>query len=113
MPAYIKYELEDGSTFLVEGEAVGSNLVKASQGVNVVEASQKFTDALASIRGSLKALIHEMDAMAVEEAEVKFGLKAVGEAGLIAVGKVGGEVNYEVILRWKKPEERSKRTRKT
>ena len=40
----------------------------------------------------------------VEEAEIKFGLKTVGEAGVFAIGKVGGEMNYEVTLKWKKPE---------
>jgi len=34
--------------------------------------------------------------------EVKFGLKATGEAGnyLFAIGKVGVEANYEVTLKW-------------
>jgi hypothetical protein len=109
MPTYIEYTMEDGSTFLVEGESVGVGIVKASRdGVDVVQAGKKFTEALASVRGSLKALIEEMEALKVEEAEVKFGLKAVGEAGVFAVGKVGGEINYEVTLKWKKPEQKPK-----
>ena len=110
MPIYIEYTMEDGSTVLVEGEtAEGGGVVKASRGgVDVVQAGKKFTEALASARGSLKALIDEMEALKVEEAEVKFGLKAVGEAGVFAVGKVGGETNYEVTLKWKKPEKRVK-----
>ena len=47
-----------------------------------------------------------MDALHVEEGEVKFGLKALAEAGVFVVGKVGGEMNYEVTLRWKKPEDK-------
>ena len=109
MPTYIEYTMEDGSTFLVEGESAGGGVVKASRGgVDVVQAGKKFTEALASVRGSLKALIEEMEALKVEEAEVKFGLKAVGEAGVFAVGKVGGEINYEVTLKWKKPEQKPK-----
>jgi len=101
--------MDDGSTVLVEAESSMGGVVKASRGgVDVVKAGKKFTEALASIRGSLKALIAELDALKVEEAEVKFGLKAVGEAGVFAVGKVGGEMNYEVTLKWKKLEEKPK-----
>jgi hypothetical protein len=104
MPTYIEYTMDDGSTVLVESEEVSGDVVKASRdGVDIVQAGRKFSEALASVRGSLKALVTEMDALKVEEAEVKFGLKAVGEAGMIAIGKVGGEMNYEVTLRWKKP----------
>ena len=109
MSTYIEYTMEDGSTILVEGEAEEGGLVKASRGgVSVVQAGKKFTEALASVRGSLKALIDEMEALKVEEADVKFGLKAVGEVVVIAVGKVGGEINYEVTLKWKKPEVKPK-----
>jgi hypothetical protein len=109
MPTYFEYTMNDGSTVLVEAESSMSGVVKASRGgVDVVKAGKKFTEALSSIRGSLKALIAEMDALNIEEADVKFGLKAVGEAGMFAVGKVGGEMNYEVILKWKKPEEKPK-----
>ena len=108
MSTYIEYKMEDGSTVLVEAETSPGGVVKASRGgVNVVEAGKKFTEALASIRGSLRALIEEMDALQIEGADVKFGIKAIGEAGF-AVGKVGGEMNYEVILHWKKPEAKPK-----
>ena len=110
MSTYIEYTMEDGSIVLVESETVTSGVVKASRsgGVDIVQASRKFTEALASIRGSLKAIVAEFDALKIDEAEVKFGLKAVGEAGVFAVGKVGGEMNYEVTLKWKKPEEKGK-----
>ena len=109
MPTYLEYTMDDGSTVLVEAEAVTGGVVKASRGgLDVVQTGKKFTDALASIRGSLKAMVTEFDALRIDEAEVKFGLKAVGEAGVFAVGKVGGEMNYEVTLKWKKPEEKPK-----
>lgn len=110
MPTYLEYTMDDGSTVLVEAESVTGGVVKASRsgGVDVIQTGKKFTDALASIRGSLKAMVTEFDALRIDEAEVKFGLKAVGEAGVFAVGKVGGEMNYEVTLKWKKPEEKPK-----
>jgi hypothetical protein len=109
MPTYIEYTMEDGSTVLVEAESSMGGVVKASRGgVDIVQAGKNFSEALASVRGSLRALIAEMDALKIEEAEVKFGLKAIGEAGVFAVGKVGGEMNYEVTLKWKKPGEKPK-----
>lgn len=112
MPTYFEYTMEDGSTLMVEGDAQGKGIIKASRGgVDVVQAGQRFNEALASVRGSLRALVAEMDALQVEAAEVRFGLKAVGEAGVFAVGKVGGEINYEVVLKWKKPEAKPKNIR--
>lgn len=109
MPTYIEYTTDDGHVVLVEAEEVPQDVVKASRdGLDVVKAGQRFTEALASVRGSLRALVTEMNALEVEEAEVRFGLKAVGEAGIFAVGKVGGEMNYEITLKWKKPEEKTK-----
>jgi NTP-dependent ternary system trypsin peptidase co-occuring protein len=36
-----------------------------------------------------------------EEVELTFGLKATGEAGNIAVAKVGGEATFEIRLLWR------------
>ncbi len=109
MPTYFEYRTDDGCAVLVEAESSIGGVVKASRGgIDVVHAGQSFAEALSSIRGSLRALIAELDALKVEGAEVKFGLKAVGEAGVFAVGKVGGEMNYEVTLQWKRAEEQPK-----
>ncbi len=43
--------------------------------MDIVQAGRNFREALACIRGSLKALIDEMNAFKVEKAEVKFGIK--------------------------------------
>jgi hypothetical protein len=107
MPAYIEYENEDGSTVLIELVEASGGVVRSSRnGLKVVETKQKFKEAFASIRGAVKDLIDEMEALRVEEGEVKFGLKAVAEAGGLVVGRVGGEMNYEVTLKWKKPSEK-------
>lgn len=109
LPSYIEYQNEDGSTVLIELAEATGGVVKASRnGISVVESGKKFKEAFASIRGTIKDLVSEMDALKVEEGEVKFGLKALAEAGVFAVGKVGGEMNYEVTLKWKKSEEKPK-----
>ena len=76
--------------------------------MTVIKTGKKFAEAFTSIRSSIKALIHEMDALEVQEGEVKFGLRALAEAGLFAVGKIGGDMNYEVTLKWIKREEKTK-----
>jgi hypothetical protein len=38
------------------------------------------------------------------ELEITFGLKATGEAGNLAVGKVAGESSYQVRMVWKRPD---------
>ena len=37
-----------------------------------------------------------------DEVEVEFGLKATAELGNFAIGKVNGETNYTVRLKWTK-----------
>jgi hypothetical protein len=103
MATYVQYQLEDGTTVLVEVDEAKGGVVQASRAGNaIIETQTQFKAALASIKGSMAALLDELRVLEVEEASVKFGLKVIGEAGLIAVGKVGGEMNYEVTLRWKK-----------
>lgn len=38
--------------------------------------------------------------MDAEQVEITFGVKAMGELGLFAVGKCGAEANYQVTLKW-------------
>jgi len=40
------------------------------------------------------------------EMEITFGLKATGEVGNLAVGKVAGESNYQVKMVWRRPVEK-------
>ena len=106
MTTYIEYELDENTTILVEApEDASGGVVKASRGAGEpVPSKLNFKQAFANVRGSIKAVMAEFDDLHVEEAEIKFGLKTVGEAGFFAVGKVGGEMNYEVTLKWRKPD---------
>jgi hypothetical protein len=107
MLTYIEYDLGDGVTILIEapeGEAGG--LVKASRGdgeVTKIKAKKNFSDALKDVRAQAKLLLQEIEELHVSEAEIKFGINTVGELGNMAIGRVGMGVNYEVMLKWKKP----------
>lgn len=100
---YIEYELEDGSTLLVEIKEQEGGVQKAARGQDgnvIIKASQKFQAALASVKQSAATLRQELDELKADEVEVKFGLKTTGELGNFAIGKVGVEANYEVTLKW-------------
>lgn len=109
MSTFIEYKNDDGSTVLIELAESPGGVVRASRdGIHVVEAGKKFKEAFSSVRGTIKDLVDEMNALQVEEGEVKFGLKALAQAEVFAVGKLGGEMNYEVTLKWKKPAKKPK-----
>lgn len=105
MPTFTEFKLDDESTLLIEVDDSHGGIVPVARGENsIIEADTKFKTALASVRGSIVELLNELNSLDVEEAEVKFGIKAIGEAGggVFSIGKVGGEINYEVTLKWKK-----------
>lgn len=112
MATYIQYQLEDGSQVLVEASenvttrGVVKTANEADRDGNVIKsANSKFEQALANVRGAADALLGSLRNLHQnpDEVEVKFGLKATGEAGVFAFGKLGTEANYEVTLKWKKP----------
>lgn len=91
-------------------ETQGDGIVKAGASDRVrttlVTAQRTLTEALTSaIGGHAEALIgaiRELDDPP-DHLEVTFALKATGEAGNIAVGRLGGEANYNVRLAWDHP----------
>ena len=74
-----------------------------------VKAKKTFHEALKDVKAQAMMLVEEIEDLYVEEAEIKFGINTVGEVGNIAIGKVGVGVNYEVTLKWKKPNNQKSR----
>ena len=107
MATYIEYELKDRTTVLVETSEPEGGVIKAAHDADgnlVKRATQKFEVALAGVKPWAASLRHQLNDLLADEIEVTFGLKAIGEAGNFAVGKVGGEANYEVTLKWSNKE---------
>jgi len=104
MGAYLEYQLEDGTTILVEtDQPQATGVTKASrdkEGNVVTSVSQKFEDAFAGVKKSALVVRRQLEEMRADEVTVTFGLKATGEAGNFAIGKVGIEANYTVTLKW-------------
>jgi hypothetical protein len=61
-----------------------------------------------NIRKAAELLVNKLRAIGMppDEMTVSFGLKASGDLGNLAIGKVGGEANYAVTLKWKKEEKK-------
>lgn len=106
MATYIEYELDDGNTILVESAEQEGRVVPAGLGESLVvkTADRKFKDALAAIKPTAIALSDLLHDLGPDAYEVKFGVKVVGQSGNIAVGTLGGELNYEVTLKWGVPQ---------
>jgi hypothetical protein len=101
MATFIEYELEDGTTVLVQADEPQGGLVPTGRERDVFKkASIKFSEAFSSIKASIATLRQELDELSVDEVEVSFGVKFVGEIGNAAVGKVGTDANYAVTLKW-------------
>lgn len=76
----------------------------------VAIAQNNFSSALQhAIQANVQGLIDAVHSLPdpPSEMEITFGLKATGEASNIAVGKVGGDVNYAIKLTWKRDQAQS------
>jgi len=107
MPTFVEYDLGDGETILIQApESETSGVVRAGRGGEniIVKAQKTFSAAFKEAKVQAKLLIAQIEELPVSEAEIKFGLTTSGELGNMAIGKVGLGVNYEVTLKWKKPE---------
>ena len=101
LATYLEYQLEDGTTILIETAIKGGGVTKAGKMGDVVAAvGQKFEDAFAGVKKSALVLRHQLEEMRADEVEVTFGLKATADAGNFAIGQVGAEANYTVKLKW-------------
>jgi hypothetical protein len=110
MPTFYEYEMEDGTTLLVEGPeparatGVTRGISNKEDQLVKIKARLNFSDAFKDAKSQAQALLKEIRELNVSEAEIKFGLSTVGELGVFAVGKIGVGLNYEITLRWKREE---------
>jgi hypothetical protein len=116
MANYIKFETGDAEDSTILVEVSGNEIESDNDGTvkaglekiieNSVAIAQKpFTAAVKSaVRHNVSGMIDAISSLAnpPSEVEISFGLKATGEAGNIAVGKIGSETNYTIKLVWKR-----------
>jgi hypothetical protein len=109
MADYIQFLSPDGNPMLVE---VTEDETQSEQGVQKAGLKDKLGRQMAVARTSfedaIKHTIHHNANAFIQsvctlptlpsEAEMIFGLKVTGEAGNMAVAKIGGEANYTIRL---------------
>lgn len=106
-----QFRLEDGTAFLVEVDRPrptrGSSIQRVAA-VNteqmVYQATQTLEQALDSIKPVAATVLTRLQSgltKPADEIEVTFGLKLAAEAGVV-FGSVGGDVTFEVKLKWEK-----------
>ena len=106
-----QFKLEDGTAFLVEVDRPpptrdGSiqRVASVNTGQMVYQATQTLEQALDSIKPVAATVLSRMQSgltTPADEVEVTFGLKLAAEAGVV-FGSVGGDVTFEVKLKWEK-----------
>jgi Trypsin-co-occurring domain 1 len=99
-----EYSLADGTKFLVEIEEPEDSAIERvalSPIREVIKATQTFEQALEKVKPVASTLIAKLRDLSTptNSVEVKFGLKLTADAGAI-FATVGGEVNYEITLKW-------------
>lgn len=111
-----QFKLEDGTAFLVEVEeprsqsrgGTGVQRVAAPEtGQLVLEANQTLEAALEHVKPVIGAVASKLRSgltTPADEVEVTFGLKLSAAAGVV-FSSVGGEVTFEVKLKWAKDKE--------
>ena len=109
--AQFRLSAEDDTTFLVEieqpkttrGDAI-KRVAAIDTGQMVYEAQQTLEQALDKVKPVASTVISKLKSgltTPADEVEVTFGLKLNAEAGIV-FSSVGGEVTFEVKLKWEK-----------
>lgn len=115
MTKYIQFEAGDEAGGVILVEVDDEEVPSSEEGVvkvgirdvlhnTVAVAQNTFSAAIKNaIHHNVQGLIEAIHSLPEPptEVEINFGLKITGEAGNVAVGKAGGEVNYAVKLSWK------------
>jgi hypothetical protein len=102
-----EFKLESGGSVLIEIEESNSVAVQRvaneKLGEQVVQAKQSFEQALEQVMPVASTVANRLWkglTTPADEIELKFGVKLTSEVGAI-IATVGGEVNFEVTLKWK------------
>jgi len=106
--AIAQFKLEDGTEVYFEVPKPKSGSAIQNVGVNigdvVYKASNTFEEAIDKIQPVAKVVIDRLKTgltADTDEIEVKFGLNLTADANVV-FSSVGGEVSFEVTLKWKK-----------
>jgi hypothetical protein len=96
----LRFQLDGGTTALFEVEEDPSHLERVGRlSDGVVEAGQRFGDALASVRGAAKAALEALITLSPHGLDLEFGVKLTAESGAL-IAKTAGEGHFVVKVSW-------------
>ncbi len=107
--ADVLVEVDESASLPVAGEQNAGlrQWARDQAGEAVAVAQSGFEEAVRrAVSVNARAFLAAVDALEKPpaEMEITFGLKAIGEVGNLAVGKVAGESNYQVRMVWRCPD---------
>jgi hypothetical protein len=68
----------------------------------IIPAAEKLEDAFRQAMPTLRSVVRSIHSLAPDEAQIEFGIKLSGEAGVV-VAKTSVEGHFTVTLSWSKP----------
>jgi hypothetical protein len=101
MKQLVEYELEDGSTILIEVDLPEAGIDRAGRGDQIVKAKERFADALEQIKPVAQTVLSKLGSLSADEIGVEFGIKLSAKAGVI-IASADTEANFTVTLTWKR-----------
>ena len=100
MSDVVRFNLDEGSTVLVEVDEDAFGIERVSRGRDgVVEAGQRLTEALGNVRDAAQASMNVLQTLSPDGLELEFGVKFAGEAGAI-IAKTSAEGHFTVKVSW-------------
>lgn len=101
MKQLVEYELEDGSTIIVEVDLPESGIERAARGDQIIKAKERFADVLEQIKPVAHTVFSKWGGLSADEIGVQFGIKLGAKAGVI-IASADTEANFTVSLTWKR-----------
>lgn len=105
MTELVEFQLEDGSSVLIEAEDVrGPAITRGGRATEAItRASDTLEEAVHRIGPTSWAIVEKLRELAQQpdEIDVEFGLKLNAEVGAI-IARTSGEANFRIAVRWKR-----------
>jgi len=105
MKQLVEYELEDGSTILVEVDLPEAGIDMAGRGDQIVKAKERFADAIEQIKPVAHTVLATLRDLSADELGVEFGSMLSAKTGVI-LASADAEANFTVTLTWKREDTR-------
>ena len=106
MSELVEYELADGTRVLIEVEETRAGPVtRGGRGADVIEKADGTLEAALQRIGPVTAAAFEQLRQVADppdEIDIEFGVKLHADLGAI-IARTGGEANFQISLRWRRP----------